>query len=84
MTLERLQRAGGQEQTWMCTGAGGDRSLGFSDAGSPTNAGVRTVLGPGHCQAHPHHRQHLIPKDMASVAAYLDDRYVLLKMSQNK
>ena len=79
MTLERLQRVGGQEQTWMCTGA-----LGFSDAGSPTNAGVRTALGPGHRQARPHHRQHLIPKDAASVAACLDDRFVLLKMSQNK
>ena len=60
------------------------RSLGFSDAGSPTNAGVRTALGPGHRQARPHHRQHLIPKDAASVAACLDDRFVLLKMSQNK
>lgn len=84
MTLERLQRAGGQEQTWICTGAGGDRSLVFSDAGSPTNAGVRTALGPGHRQAHPHHRQHLIPKDAASISACVDDRLVLLKMSQNK
>lgn len=56
----------------------------FSDAGSPTNSRVRTALGPGHHQAHPQHRQHLIPKDAASVSACLDDRYVLLKLSQNK
>ena len=47
-------------------------------------SGVKTALGLGHCQAHPHHRQHLIPKDAASVSACLDDRFVLLKMSQNK
>lgn len=55
------------------------------DAGSPTNAGVRTALRPRcHCQAHPHSQTALDTKDAASISLVLMYVIVLLKMSQNK